>query len=381
MKANVLKYSVLLVLAVIMLGGLYYLNLPNRHKAIIKTKLRHGLGLVDNSWNVVYEDSQTAFITPTLVIDGIYKSMEGPKVMRAFQLDPSRADLVFITGFTTEALSPTEVDNLSDDYICHTNVDYYDGEHYSRWDLNHRIGMQYPRLTSMSHGIESYNLPKGYGFPVFTNENLFLSTQTLNHNVSEEVFGVKHKISLNYSEAVESLKPLYSKTIFIMLPYDKDNPFEGPSDENPNACLPVETKNHSYVNENGQALSGHWVIFPGEAEYSFDVTAQMQLQDSTSLHHAAIHVHPFTESLSLVDKTMNSILFESRAQNYRDKIGLEDVSYFSSSEGIMLYPDHRYELVLKVNNTTGIDQDMMASMFIFLYDKEMDEKLKAFHDK
>ena len=45
----------------------------------------------------------------------------------------------------------------------------------------------------------------------------------------------------------------------------------------------------------------------------------------------------------------------------------------------MLYPDHDYELVLTVNNTTKENQDMMASMFVFLYDKEMDKKLKSYN--
>jgi hypothetical protein len=37
--------------------------------------------------------------------------------------------------------------------------------------------------------------------------------------------------------------------------------------------------------------------------------------------------------------------------------------------------NHEYELVLEVNNTTTIDQDMMGSMFLFFYDEELDRKL------
>ena len=79
------------------------------------------------------------------------------------------------------------------------------------------------------------------------------------------------------------------------------------------------------------------------------------------------------------DKTIDSSLFISRANNYIEKIGLKKVSYFSSEKGVMLYADHDYELVLKTNNTTLTNQDMMASMFVFLYDKEMDEKLRAYN--
>ncbi|MEY8847265.1 hypothetical protein AB9K26_00495 [Psychroserpens sp. XS_ASV72] len=359
-------------------GGLYYLKLPNRHRAIIKTKIYHGLGIVDERWNIEPSDTAIRLVTPTLVIDNIYKSMEGPKVTRSFRLDDSRSDLIYITSFQTKSLSTNEVDQLSNDYICHTNIDFYDGEHYSKWNLSHRIGEQYPRLTSMSHGIEAYEFPKGFGFPVFTDENLFLSTQSLNHNIVGDPFTIKHGVTIGFKEFDNDLKPLMSKTTFIMLPYDSDNPFEGPTDNNPNMCLPVETKNHSYVNADGTSLSGHWVIFPGKATYSYDITEQLHLKDSTTLHAAATHLHPFAESLSLRNKTKDSTLFTALAENYKDKIGLKSVSYFSTEEGIMLYPDQDYELVLKTNNTTYVNQDMMASMFLFLYDKEMDEKLKSY---
>ena len=378
MNSKILKYSVLLLLVAISVGGICYLNLPSRHKAIIKTRINHTFGLVDNTWNITNKDQTLSLITPTLVVDQIYKSMEGPKVMRSFQIDSKTDDLVWITSFETKAISTNEVDALSNDYICHTNIDFYDGEHYSRWNLNERIGQHYPRLTSMSNGIEKYNFPDGYGFPVFGNENLFLSTQTLNHNIKSDPFSVKHQINLGYKPHSKTMKPLQSKTVFIMLPYNTDNPFQGPTEANPNMCLPVETGNHSYSNDEGESLSGHWVVFPGKKRYSYDITHQLQLKDSTTLHHIATHLHPYAETLTLKNKTKDTVIFTSIAENYTDKTGLKRVSSFSSAEGVMLYPDHAYELILEVNNTSGSDQDMMASMFLFLYDKEMHEQLKAY---
>ena len=231
----------------------------------------------------------------------------------------------------------------------------------------------------MSNGIETYKFPKGFGFPVFENENLFLSTQALNHNIKSEPFSVKHKVTLGYQPNDKKMKSLQSKTVFVMLPYDANNPFQGPTENNPNMCLPVETGNHSYKNKDGESLSGHWVVFPGRETYSYDITQQLQLKDSTTMHHIATHLHPYAETLTLKDKTMDSVLFTSKAENYTDKIGLKSVSTFSSEEGVMLYPDHNYELVLKTNNTSDVNQDMMASMFVFLFDKEMDEKLKAYN--
>ena len=359
-------------------GGIYYLKLPNRHKAIIKTQVYHKLGLVDGTWNIQTTDSSISLFSPTLVIDNIYKSMEGPKAITSFQIDATKDDLVWITSFETKAVSTNEIDKLSNDYVCHTNIDFYDGEHYSRWNLNDRIGEQYPRLTSMSNGIESYKFPDGFGFPVFTNENLFVATQTLNHNIKGDAFTVKHEVTLGLTPNSSKMKPLMSRTVFVMLPYNDDKPYQGPTENNPNMCLPVETKNHSYVDEQGQHLSGHWVIFPGIQNYRYDISQQLQLKDPTTMHQIAVHLHPFAETLEFRDKTLDSTLFTSKAENYKDKIGLKSVSYFSSAEGITLYPDHHYELVLRTNNTTKINQDMMASMFVFLYDEEMAERLKTY---
>lgn len=382
MKSKVIKYLLILGSLAIVTAGIYYLNLSNRHKAIVKTQLLHRLGLVDNTWHIKTGDSFTSYTTPTFVVDNIYKSMEGPKATQAFQLNPNKNELVWLTSFETIALSNDENDTLPNDYICHSNVDYYDGEHFSKWNLDHRIGEQYPRLTSMSNGVERYTFPNGFGFPVFTNENLFLASQSLNHNIKDKSFSIKHRINLGYKTHDTKMKPLKSKTIFVMLPFDSDNlEFKNPNEVGPNACLPVETKNHVYTDEKGNTLSGHWVIFPGRKRYSSNVTKQLALKDSTSMHHIAVHLHPFAEQLSLRDITADRILFNSKAYNYSDKIGLQKVDSYSSSEGEMLYPDHEYELILTVDNTTEELQDMMASMFVFLYDKEMHERIKRYnHD-
>ncbi|MDU8885405.1 hypothetical protein RXV94_04475 [Yeosuana sp. MJ-SS3] len=377
MRAKIVKYSVLVCLVGFVICGIYYLNLSNRHKAIVKTQLLHKLSIIDNSWETNKTDTMISFTSPSLLVDGIYKSMEGPKAQGTFQIDSNKEDLVWLTSFETLPISSNEKDTLSTGFMCHSNIDFFGNDHLLKWNLNSRIGEQYPRLTTMSNGIEKYKLPEGFGVPIFTNENLILTTQTLNHNIKNEIINVKHRLNIGYKNQTNKLKPLMSKTVFIMLPYDSQNPFKGPTEKNPSFCLPVETKNHSYLTEKGESLSGHWVIFPGKATFSYDITNQLHLKDSTTMHYIVSHLHPFAEALSFRDKTLDSTLFTSVINNYNDKIGLQKVSDFSSRKGIMLYPNRKYELVLKTNNTTAIQQDMMASMFVFLYDKEIDEKIQV----
>jgi hypothetical protein len=88
-------------------------------------------------------------------------------------------------------------------------------------------------------------------------------------------------------------------------------------------------------------------------------------------------VHPFATSLTLWDKTTQKAIFTSKMTNHKNKIGLSNITPFSSESGIWMYQNHEYELVLEVNNTTKIDQDMMGSMFLFFYDEELDAILKT----
>jgi hypothetical protein len=350
--------------------------LPNRHKAIVKTTVLHKLHIIDSDWDVSTASHQYKMISPSFLIDGIYKSMEGPKASNYVQLSQD-STLLWITGFQVKALNAKSKQRISDDFICHTNVDFNDVKYYSSFDLKDRIGKQYPRMTSLSHGLESFDFPNGYGVPMKGNDLLFVTTQTLNHNIPDANFQAKHEVVINYQQNSTELKPLMSRTAFIMLPYEKRDPFKEPTDPSTDQCIPVETKNHSYEDGNGNMMSGHWVVPPGKNMYRSSVGNQLQIKDSLRLHAAAIHVHPFATAISLIDKNDGTVIFKSRILNHRRKTGLENVEPFSSEEGLWLYADHDYEIVLDVDNTTAENQDMMGSMFLFFYDKELDDILHA----
>ncbi len=373
-KSKIYKILGVLFLLAVIGGGIWYWQLPNRHKAIVKSFLFEKLGIVNPNWMVENESETYKMISPEFYIDGIYKSMEGPKSSKYVQLTPDSA-LVWLTGFHVKALENKTLQKISNDFVCHTNVDFNDVNYYSAFHLQKRIGKQYPRLTSLSHGMENFSFPKGYGVPMKGNEYLYVTTQALNHNFKDANFWIRHEVDINFTKA-KNLKPLMGKTAFIMLPYDQSDPYKSPLDPGTNQCIPVETKNHTYDDGKGNKLSGHWVIPAGKNRYRSSVNSQLQLQDSLRLHAAAIHVHPFATQISLYDKTANSTIFTSKIINHKDKIGLTSIEPFSSVAGIWLFKNHDYEIVLDVNNTTQINQDMMGSMFLFFYDTELDELLQ-----
>ena len=331
-KSKIYKISGVLILLGILGGGIWYGQLPNRHKAIVKSFVFEKLGIVDKDWKVNNQSQTYKMISPEFYIDGIYKSMEGPKSSNYVQLSRD-STLLWLTGFKVKALAANSLKNISKDFICHTNIDFNDVKYYSSFHLEKRIGTQYPRLTSLSHGMENFSFPKGYGVPMKGNELLYVTTESLNHNLPDANFWIRHEVDITYSKE-KNMKPLMSRTAFIMLPYDQYDPNKSPTDPGTNQCIPVETKNHSYDDGKGNKLSGHWVIPVGKNTYRSSVNSQLQIRDSLRLHAAAIHVHPFATSIALFDKTSGKAIFTSKIINHKNKTGLTKIDPFSSEKGI-----------------------------------------------
>ncbi|HTO35971.1 MAG TPA: hypothetical protein VLZ72_07020 [Flavobacterium sp.] len=373
-RSKIIKISSFLLVTIILAGTIWYYQLSNRHKAIVKTKILHTFGLVNNQWEVESNIKKYTAYSPTFLVDNIYKSMEGPKASNYVMLSQD-SSLVWITGFSVEALDSKTNSQISNDFICHMNVDLNEVKYYTHFGLEDRIHKQYPRLTSLSHGMESFRFPEGYGVPMKGNDVLFVTTQTLNHNQKDIFKKVKHKISIDYD--TKNLKPLMSRITYIMLPFNKKDPYKEPSSPGEDFCIPVETKNHTYTDEKGNMLSGHWIIPIGKNTYKSNINEQLQIKDSLCLHAAAIHVHPFAEKIRLWDKTSGQDILVSHITNHKDRIGLGKIEDFISEKGVWLYAHHDYEIILDVNNASDVNQDMMGSMFLFFYDKEMDQIIQS----
>jgi cyclophilin family peptidyl-prolyl cis-trans isomerase len=180
------------------------------------------------------------------------------------------------------------------------------------------------------------------------------------------------------SELKEPLKPLFNTSVFGMKLLeghdghygmgDADTVKHGPS------CLPGDIAPNAhggsvYLDQFAKKFTGHWVVKPGRETNHTNVTTYLNLPYDTTLHYAAVHLHPYAESLELRDLTTGKSVFKSKARGFTDKIGLTSVSSYSSNAGIPLYKNHDYDLVSVYNNTTATDKDSMAVILLFLLDK------------
>jgi hypothetical protein len=116
----------------------------------------------------------------------------------------------------------------------------------------------------------------------------------------------------------------------------------------------------------GRRFSAFWVVPPGRQENHTRVTPRLALPYDTTLHFATAHLHPFAESLELRDVTTNETVFIAKAEQATGGIGLASVTQFSNADGVPIYRDHEYDLISVYNNTSGVDQDAMATMLLYL---------------
>ncbi|KAA3621180.1 MAG: hypothetical protein DWP94_10975, partial [Flavobacterium sp.] len=136
----------------LIIAGIWYSQLSNRHKAIVKTRLLHGLRIIDHDWELMENDNKVQLESPELLVDNIYQSMDGPQAILNLELNPDDTGIKWITGFKAEVFREgTQQHN--NDFLCHTNIDFFNGVHYKNLKLPKRINSQYPRLGTLSNGI------------------------------------------------------------------------------------------------------------------------------------------------------------------------------------------------------------------------------------
>lgn len=335
-------------------------------------------------------------LSQSYIVDRKYKSMEGPSSMQRVYLgDPNKPELMWIVGVKTEMVGPDGKTPQLPELMCHVNVDLDPVKHQMLFNLKRATST---RLVTLSQGMLSAELPRGYGFPIASNEPLILFTQVLNHNIENPgKLQVRHRVTFEYvrdRDLKQPLKPLFnlgaSGMVLLGGEHSQHAGMAGmagmasmpvtaaAADTNPNAtsCLLLprapnaNAKGADYIDPEGRKMTGHWVVPPGHQENHSDVTWFMNLPYNTTLHFAAVHLHPFASSLSLRDTTTGETLFTAKAVRPRKGIGLAHVDSLSSERGVPLFKDHKYEVVSVYDNPTRENSDSMASIFLGLEDPE-----------
>lgn len=338
----------------------------------------------DQKWdkNITERDGvhTMSLVAPIFTIEDYYIPMLGPQSTHHFRISEKK-ELVWFTGYRVDVVDEVG-EPIAEDYLCHNNFEYAVDAYLRNWYLPDRVGTLTSRLFEMTPGQTKLEFPKGYGVPMMTNENMSITTQALNLN-DDTTFTLRHRAQLDYvynKGANRAMKPLFQQGVSVMPLVAKKYLEENNLDPLPGCVPALPSLDYLMTNDEGYTFTGHWMVEPGDTIYSSNITRMLNLPFSTTLHYAAAHLHPFAEYLELYDLTDSSTVFISNTKNYdQGRVGLLEIPVFSSEEGVMLYKNHEYELRTRVNNTTEDLQDAMAVMLLYMYDKELDDRISKYY--
>jgi hypothetical protein len=328
-------------------------------------------------------------LSKALTVDGIIKSMEGPYDFEALTMMPldEPEELIWLTGFKSEIVQEDGATPALSEFMCHTNLDFEAREYWNRMLKHRETPRTAPtvRMFTLSQGAFSAEFPPGFGYPMSSHQKLSLFTQVLNHNEKDINTKVRHRVTITYvrdRDVEEPMIPLYSVAPqgLKLLSGDSGHFNVSEPDESKHgpSCLPGLAAPSAFPgslkkDKLGRKFTGHWVVEPGVEENHTNVTHIMQLPYDTTLHYANVHLHPFAEFIELRDITAGETILRSEVKAPEGRIGITRVDDLSSVEGLPLYKDHEYEIVSRYNNTSGVKQDAMATVFLYLRDKGFDK--------
>ena len=325
----------------------------------------------------------------TFDVKKIYRSMEGPSETQPIILwNSPNPELLWLRSIRTTLSQPDRLTHGAEplpsrtaQFMCHVNVDFQDSMSHTRLFGSNRYTN--PRVVTLSQGQMDMELPDGFGVPLVSNEPLAVNMQVLNLNHKQANFQVQHNVEIEFVRDADlqasgaEIKPLFSGAAYGLALIEGDNGYFGVVDpeasQHGQSCLVGEgapNGGRSFDDGMGRQFTGHWVVPPGRQTNHTNVTQLLQLPFDTEMHYAAVHLHPFAESLTFKNLTTGEILFKSHAENTPGRIGLDRVEYFSSAEGVKLYRDHEYQLISEYNNPTNQGHDSMAVMYMYFRDKQ-----------
>ena len=232
-------------------------------------------------------------------------------------------------------------------------------------------------------GDLSIEFPEGFGVPVPSNASLDYVTMSLNLNVRNQMMNVRFRTNLHAISADHPgapTKALFRRALYVLQR-------ESESGKIAHACMAHSSAQHigagcgelvtvnlpdgSSVLKPAEHMTNHWTVPPGVHVYKMEITPQLNLPFDTTAHYATIHVHPFARGMELRDLTTGHTILRLNSQDWQDRIGVAHVEEFKSKDGIPILRDHRYELAVEYDNSSGSDTDAMAILYLYLLEKNL----------
>jgi hypothetical protein len=323
-----------------------------------------------------------------LTMDRVYKSMFGPKDLDVVMLlSTDKPEVLWVKAIKAEIVGADGESPESPEYFCHsTFVNSQSQPVRSQKILGPTLGRTQMMFT-LVQGMTEVRFPEGFAMPVLSNDSFNNYVMVMNPTERDEPIRVGVDSRIEYardSELEERMKPLFLLALVTKVPLEgQDGDHASHDHGGEHSCLSagadvmaaasVDRAGRKFVpiskSESGVEQTGHWYVPPGRHVYRHRLEPMTEsIPYDAKAHYIFAHLHPFGESLELIDLTTGESVFKAFANNYPDQVAVEKITKYSSTEGIPILRDHDYEIVAVYNNTTDQDVDSMAVMYLYLHD-------------
>jgi hypothetical protein len=241
-------------------------------------------------------------------------------------LDDQPGELIWLTDFSTVVLNEAG-EKVPDDFLAISTLDF----RWPQWH-NEKFGTaQSSRLFAFGHGITKFTLPHGFGIPLHSNEPLWLTTRIVNPGAEQLKRNVRQELSIGFLRErglPNPLRPLLVRTVAA-----------GP-------------------------YGASWAVPLGGSTQATDITQSLSITKPVRIHAATCWLETHGQEVKIRDvSSQRDVLVLRSTRDGQGRI-LEFDSY-SSEEGLLLQPNHRYELLTRYNNPAP--QEIRGVAYLNLY--------------
>jgi hypothetical protein len=292
---------------------------------------------------------EAEFTLDPVSIDGKIIAMAGPITRKQVTLAEDLPDEpIWIKSFAVDIDDNGHAGTL--EFLCHA------------WA---NLGMPTAddqRLLTVSQGHESMDFPEGFGIRLEApSKSVNLMAQALNDN-DDVPHTLTYHMKIGYMSEADAEKAHLQnlRTVTAYVPrWRTADP----------AQAALKAPADGEMCGAGTADPTMFYVPPGRHVYTAPVQNAAFSGKTARIHYIKLHLHAYGESMSLIDKTDNRVLWKGYAKNSGSKTMVTEVNNYSSSEGIAINPAHQYELEAVYNNTTLKDIDAMAVLRFYMRDE------------
>ncbi len=308
--------------------------------------------------------------TPAIRLTQRYPSMQGPKSIKSFQLETEPDNTrVWIRRYKIDVLDAM-AGFESTEFLCHAWLMADSGLRPAESAHRGARGGRDPSLfLTISQGFEDMHFRDGFAVEFDTSDvsRVGLLTMAVNNNHDEIDKEIQFRATIDYLDDPDAqklgIKPLTgfqlhahqtAREARLVQHHTGGSQHAGHASSDPSSS------------QGAAATRDHWLVPPGRQVVRSEVKAGV-IQFDGMIHFIKIHLHPYGESLALIDTATGEEVWKGYANNHPEQAHLLSVDSYSDTSGIPIHSDRVYELITVYDNPTDQPIDAMAVMRLYVH--------------